>query len=83
MRCVVAGSGCIGLSISRNLSKLYETILIENNLTFGTQTSSRNSEGKNIYFIKFSVFLNFSLSLSLSFSLSLSLSFILSSLSLF
>ena len=45
MRCVIAGSGVIGLNIANKLSKIYETILIESNLTFGTQTSSRNSEG--------------------------------------
>lgn len=43
--CVVAGAGVVGLAIARALALCgQETVLIERADTFGTETSSRNSE---------------------------------------
>lgn len=43
--CLVIGAGVSGLAISRNLAKTYkEIILIDQNLQFGQEASSRNSE---------------------------------------
>ena len=52
--CIVAGAGSVGLAIAKRLSKRYETIILESCNTFGTQTSSRNSEvlHRGIYYKK-------------------------------
>ena len=43
--CVVIGAGVIGLAIARAIGLAgYEPIIVERNRTFGTETSSRNSE---------------------------------------
>jgi L-2-hydroxyglutarate oxidase LhgO len=42
---VVIGAGVVGLACARALSKLgLEVVILEKNVTFGTETSSRNSE---------------------------------------
>lgn len=43
--CIVIGAGVIGLAVAREMSKHgFETIIIEKEKSFGTITSSRNSE---------------------------------------
>ena len=43
--CVVVGAGVVGLAIARELAIAgYETVILEQHATIGTETSSRNSE---------------------------------------
>ena len=45
VECVVIGAGVVGLAIARTLAlKGHEVLLLEAEATYGTQTSSRNSE---------------------------------------
>lgn len=45
VECVVAGAGAVGLAIARSLSQAgREVLVLERANTFGTETSSRNSE---------------------------------------
>jgi len=41
---VIIGAGVIGLAIAESLSKRYEVVVLEKEISFGQETSSRNSE---------------------------------------
>jgi L-2-hydroxyglutarate oxidase LhgO len=43
-RCVIIGSGCIGLAIARQLSSKMETIVLEQGRYAGSVLTSRNSQ---------------------------------------
>jgi L-2-hydroxyglutarate oxidase LhgO len=45
VECVVIGAGCVGLAVARALAQTgREVVVLEQHETFGTETSSRNSE---------------------------------------